>query len=165
MVGTFLPFGAERLEGELKRAGRYDLPVSVVKLDLDGFGAYNEANGLTLGDEVLKQVADLLRAHQRAADLVARLDADAFAWLMPECGASDAMALAEQLRLAVASSIFPGRRAGGSRLTASVTVTTQQGAHVSRGSLVTDLADGLARARQQGGNALLFHASAVGDPV
>ena len=39
------------------------LGVLVVKLDLDGFGAYNEANGLTLGDVVLKQVADLLRAH------------------------------------------------------------------------------------------------------
>lgn len=156
---------AERLESELKRAVRYDLPLSVVKLDLDGFGAYNEANGFTLGDEALKQVAELLRAHQRAADLVARLDADGFAWLLPECGASDAMALAEQLRLAVAASIFPGRRAGGARLTASVTVTTQQGTHANRAALVTDLTEGLTKARTQGGNALLFHATAVGDPA
>jgi diguanylate cyclase (GGDEF)-like protein len=156
---------AERLEGELKRAMRYDLPLSVVKLDLDGFGAYNEANGFTLGDEALKQVAEVLRAHQRAADLTARLDADSFAWLLPECGASDAMALAEQLRLAVAASMFPGRRAGGSRLTASVAVTTQQGGHANRAKLMADLADGITKARQQSGNALLFHASAVGDPA
>lgn len=156
---------AERLDGELKRAARYDLPLSVVRLDLDGFGAYVEANGYTLGDEALKQVADLLRAHQRAADLSARLDADGFAWLLPECPASEAMAIAEQLRMAIAASLFAGRRAGGARLTASLAVTTQQGAHVNRQALMADLADGLAKARAQGGNGLLFHATAVGDPV
>ncbi|MFN3431753.1 MAG: hypothetical protein ACK46X_17595, partial [Candidatus Sericytochromatia bacterium] len=107
----------------------------------------------------------LLRDEKRAADLIARLDADGFAWLLPECGASEAMAIAEQLRLRVSAGLFPGRRAGGARLTASVAVTTQQGAHASRSGISADLAEGLSKARAQGGNTLLFHASAVSEPV
>jgi diguanylate cyclase (GGDEF)-like protein len=156
---------AERLDAEIRRAMRFDLPISVVRLDLDGFGAYVEANGYGLGDEALKLVADLLRDEKRAADLIARLDADGFAWLLPECGASEAMAIAEQLRLRVSAGLFPGRRAGGARLTASVAVTTQQGVHANRSGISADLAEGLAKARAQGGNTLLFHASAVSEPV
>jgi aminoglycoside N3'-acetyltransferase len=50
-------------------------------------------------------------------------------------------------------------------LTASVAVTTQQGVHANRSGISADLAEGLAKARAQGGNTLLFHASAVSEPV
>ena len=93
----------ERLASEIRRSERFDLPLSAFLLDLDGFGAYNEAHGYGLGDEALVQVAELVRTCARPADMLARFDADGIAVLLPECGPADAMGIAEELRTAIAT--------------------------------------------------------------
>jgi diguanylate cyclase (GGDEF)-like protein len=152
---------AERLATEIRRSERFDLPLGAFLVDLDEFGAYNEAHGYALGDEALKQVAELIRARMRPADLAARFDGDSLAVLLPECGAADTMVLAEEIRTAVAASLFPGRQAGGARLSVSIGVTSRRGAGAGRQAFLADMCIARDKATEQGPSRLLFHATAV----
>ncbi|MCA0146475.1 bifunctional diguanylate cyclase/phosphodiesterase [Blastococcus sp. LR1] len=68
----------------------------VLLVDLDGFKAVNDVAGHEAGDQVLVQVAELLRAGAREQDLVARLGGDEFALLVPG-SPEEAEGLAERL--------------------------------------------------------------------
>nr|WP_255480042.1 bifunctional diguanylate cyclase/phosphodiesterase [Quadrisphaera sp. RL12-1S] len=96
------------LEVAVLRAVRHQTPLSVVLLDVDGFGALNEADGHENGDRVLVRLAaDLdaaLRAeprHGRGA-LLARLGGDDFAVVVPDCDGAAAQELARRLVAAAA---------------------------------------------------------------
>ena len=158
-LATARRFG-ERVSQEIGRAERFELPLSACLIDLDGFDAHVDANGTALGDEALVQVSEILRAQARPADVLARLGGDAFGWLMPELGATEAMAAAETARRAIAEARFPGRRAGGARLTAGVGLTSHRGAGLVRKALMADLRTALAKAKAEGPGRLFFHARA-----
>ncbi len=90
----FMKAGAEMLE----RFRRYERPASLLILDLDHFKAINDRYGHAAGDAVLHAVAEVLREHQRHADLPARLGGEEFAVLLAETDLEGAMAVAERLR-------------------------------------------------------------------
>jgi diguanylate cyclase (GGDEF)-like protein len=88
----------ERLEHELKRVKRGEC-LAVLCLDLDQFKSVNDALGHPIGDELLKLVAERLRACTRDPDTIARLGGDEFAIVMTQMQeASDAAALAKRIR-------------------------------------------------------------------
>lgn len=78
------------IECEVARLRRYPGSLSVVSGDIDGFKVINDRNGHQAGDEVLKSVADTLRAAIRQADAVARSGGDEFIVVMPQTGPEDA---------------------------------------------------------------------------
>jgi diguanylate cyclase (GGDEF)-like protein len=88
----------EALEHEVRRSRRLGHTFSVLMADVDYFKRYNDAHGHPAGDEVLKQLATLLRAATRDVDLVARYGGEEFFVLMPETSAEGAADIAHRVR-------------------------------------------------------------------
>ncbi len=93
----------EALSSEWKRASRSGRPFSVVLIDLDKFKEVNDSLGHLEGDLVLARVGRLLEQKCRQSNVVARYGGDEFVILMPETGIEQAQALAERLRLWLAT--------------------------------------------------------------
>ncbi len=70
-------------------------------LDLDQFKVVNDTCGHIAGDELLRQVANLLREQLRTADLLARLGGDEFGLILQGCPLDQALGLAERIREAI----------------------------------------------------------------
>lgn len=90
----------ERLLTELSRASRYDRPLALCLLDLDGFKGINDRLGHPAGDEVLRQVAEILQ-HSRLADDCFRIGGDEFAILMPETSLEEGQIAGERIAQAI----------------------------------------------------------------
>lgn len=67
----------------LERAIANGSPFSVMHIDLDYFKSVNDTLGHAAGDRVLEKVAEVLQAHTRSSDLVARVGGDEFTILFP----------------------------------------------------------------------------------
>ena len=87
----------------LAQAADHGTPLAVAMLDLDGFKQVNDARGHAVGDRVLVALADLLRAHTRAGDLVARMGGEEFLLALPDTTPERALEVCERLREQVAA--------------------------------------------------------------
>src|SRR5262245_27223628 len=75
-------FFSIRLEEEVSRYRRFNHPVSVVLLDLDGFKEINDEQGHASGDETLRGMAEILLKHSRGINVICRYGGDEFAVLL-----------------------------------------------------------------------------------
>ena len=96
----------ERLAVEVERASRHGRHLSVAVMDLDHFKAVNDTYGHPVGDRVLRELADRLRALTRPEDEFARVGGEEFALILPECDPAAAAATLERMRRAVADAPF-----------------------------------------------------------
>jgi diguanylate cyclase (GGDEF)-like protein len=87
----------ERLRAELTRASRARDSVAVLMLDIDDFKRVNDVYGHGAGDQVLTELADLLRVALRGSDVVCRLGGEEFGVIMAGGDAGDALNLARRL--------------------------------------------------------------------
>lgn len=74
----------ETLKKEVQQAERYDKPLAFLMLDINKFKEINDRYSHQTGDEVLQEVADLLKENFRDADTVIRYGGDEFLVMMPE---------------------------------------------------------------------------------
>ena len=79
----------ERLDAGVEHAKRHSRRLGLLFIDLDGFKNVNDTMGHQAGDELLVEVAKVLRATSRRSDTVARLGGDEFAVILSEIGAPD----------------------------------------------------------------------------
>ena len=95
-------FFCETLDAEFARARRGESALSLVMIDVDQFKSYNDVHGHLAGDEVLRDVGDLLRRGVRPYDIVARYGGEEFAILLPTAGEGELLPMVDRLRLSVA---------------------------------------------------------------
>lgn len=81
--------------------GRNAAPVYLLELDVDHFKRINDSHGHQAGDEVIRHVANLLRATVRRGDLTGRFGGEEFVAIILEADVADVMQLAERLRASV----------------------------------------------------------------
>lgn len=99
----------EALGREVGRHRRFSRALSLAFFDLDGFKAANDRFGHAAGDDVLRQVADLLRTTTREVDSCFRLGGDEFAILMPDTSEAGAAVAVKRACDAIhAASIMAG---------------------------------------------------------
>ncbi|MBF0190672.1 MAG: diguanylate cyclase [Magnetococcales bacterium] len=97
----------EVLNTELRRAQRYELPLSIVLCDIDHFKQVNDRFGHQIGDDVLRQVSSLMAANIRAEDILARWGGEEFMIVSPQNDVENMRQLAEKLRVILETTRFP----------------------------------------------------------
>jgi diguanylate cyclase (GGDEF)-like protein len=87
-----------RMEEEFKRHCRFGEPLSLALLDLDHFKEVNDRFGHRAGDEVLRDVAQLLVRHSRSFSIVTRYGGDEFAIILVNTAKAGGLTYAERIR-------------------------------------------------------------------
>src|SRR5438874_4741797 len=98
----------ERLLQSLQESSRTHMPLAVLMLDIDDFKHVNDVHGHAVGDELLRFLAEGLRAIVRPEDVICRLGGEEFAVVMDGCGGADAVRVAERVQSRPAEVDFPG---------------------------------------------------------
>jgi diguanylate cyclase (GGDEF)-like protein len=109
-----------RLEEELERARRHQIPLALLMIDLDDFKMVNDKFGHLAGDSVIKEVAVILRRTVRMFDVCTRYGGEEFAILMPNSGAQSAATVAERIRRRIESYRFTEPALASLAVTASI---------------------------------------------
>ncbi len=93
----------ECLKSEHARSVRYKTPYSLIFCDLDHFKNYNDKHGHPAGDDLLREVAEILKKNIRDTDSVFRYGGEEFVILCPQSDVRGATIAAERIRKAVES--------------------------------------------------------------
>jgi len=147
LTGLHNRFAAnETLESEFRRMQRSGVGYAVLLVDIDYFKRVNDTYGHEVGDLALQGVAAILRSTLRATDFVARFGGEEFLALLPATGLNDALAVAEKVRLAVATIPAPGSGSA----TISIGVAVAEKHHANENEAI-QLADKNLYAAKDGG--------------
>jgi diguanylate cyclase (GGDEF)-like protein len=96
----------ESLRAELTRSSRNHGSVALLMLDIDDFKKVNDVYGHGVGDQVLRELAERLKAAVRGSDVVCRLGGEEFGVVMGSCGTRAALGLAARLTKSLAETEF-----------------------------------------------------------
>ncbi|MFQ5699727.1 MAG: diguanylate cyclase [Myxococcota bacterium] len=137
------------LDREVSRAGRSDLELSVVFVDLDRFKCVNDCHGHLVGSRILRELGALLQESVRKIDTVARYGGDEFTLILVDTSPEGARRVAERIREAAAAHRFGAERGLELSLTLSAGVASfPRHARTREGLLdLSDQAMYLAKAR------------------
>jgi diguanylate cyclase (GGDEF)-like protein/PAS domain S-box-containing protein len=89
------------IAGEMERAKRFNRPLSMVMLDIDYFKKVNDTFGHSIGDYVLKALADIVRKHMRKVNHFIRWGGEEFMIIAVETDLKGAAVLSERIRKAI----------------------------------------------------------------
>ncbi len=126
--------------------------LSVAAVDVDHFKAINDTHGHDIGDKVLQELGNRLRANTRSVDLCCRTGGEEFILVLPNTTADVAQLIAERLRKAIASKSFA---VGGKQLlpvTVSIGLSTLEGAEDTLERLLKRADTALYQAKRDGRN-------------
>jgi len=97
----------EVLQNEFHRAERINSTFGVIILDIDNFKIINDTHGHNVGDNVLKELAVLLKQNIRISDTLGRWGGEEFLIIVPQGDNKSKQILAEKLRIKIEKHLFP----------------------------------------------------------
>jgi len=108
---------------ELKRAKRYDQPLSLIMLDIDHFKNINDTHGHAVGDEAIRVMTKLCHDSLRDTDVIGRIGGEEFAIILPQTDITGAWQIAQRIRQATEQHGFNIDEENECKFTASFGVT------------------------------------------
>ena len=145
-------FFMETLNREFSRSRRMSMPLALLMADIDNFKNFNDSFGHHLGDEILINVADVLKSSRRGSDLVARYGGEEFVLLLPDTGLEQAVIVAEKLRMNMEQSCIDSNQ-GQLQITISLGVSAMEKNSLRNPKDLLILADkALYQAKREGTN-------------
>jgi diguanylate cyclase (GGDEF)-like protein len=116
----------EQLDRQWALAERSGRPLSCMMVDIDRFKQINDTYGHKVGDDVLKQVANILRLTARKQDMVCRLGGEEFLVICPDSEPDQVFQYAERLRQSIAASNINSAAGPDFHLTVSIGVANRK---------------------------------------
>ena len=117
----------QRMLEEIARARRQRYSIACMYLDIDFFKKINDRYGHQGGDDVLKEVANRIKAELRLSDTLGRFGGEEFVVVLVNTNLHDAITVAERIRKSIASSEFVLSESGSCQATISIGLTTIDG--------------------------------------
>lgn len=151
----------QRLQEEVSRALRQNIPLSCLFLDIDHFKQVNDRYGHQTGDCVLREVASRIKDQVRSIDVLGRYGGEEFAVLLMQTDMDSALGVAERIRHGIAEQRFKGEGDETLVTTLSVGVATlhdcnrAQNAETLAQQLVARADQALYQAKQGGRNCVM----------
>ncbi len=144
----------ERLTQEFVRAEKHAEPLACCILDIDRLKVQNERGGRSLGDEILRGVADVIKGSVRDTDVVARYGNDEFFVMLPATHFAGSLVVATRIWRDIAKRPF-STKDGLTSVTASLGVALFPSRDVrTKEALLAALEAALLEAKRRGGNRL-----------
>lgn len=149
-------FITRRLESEFKRAVRYNHPISVMMIDVDGLKTINDTHGHLIGDQALRQISLALVSACRLTDVIGRYGGDEFLVILPETDIKMGSVVAKRIIKLVAHLEINSAsiELGSHKPSVSVGMAAYPGAGKSVNDIVSAADANLYAAKNGGGNLL-----------
>jgi len=138
-------------------------PLTLLMIDIDFFKKFNDSYGHQLGDQVLKLVARSLTECVKGKDTAARYGGEEFSVVLPDTALGNGLAVAENIRSAVAGKKIINRRTG--EVLGQVTLSAgaaQYRAGDTVGTLIQRADEALYLAKRRGRNQVVSEAALEG---
>lgn len=137
---------------ELTRSRRHGKPFSLLMLDLDNFKSVNDTYGHHIGDVALQMLSGVATRTLREIDILGRLGGEEFAGLLPETTGTQALEVAERLRLAVERAAVTLEDGSPLYVTVSIGIASLQTADVDVDTVLKRADAALYQAKHSGRN-------------
>jgi diguanylate cyclase (GGDEF)-like protein len=141
----------ERFEEERNRALIHKTQLSFLMIDVDFFKNFNDQHGHLTGDQILREIATIVKGHIREIDIIGRYGGEEFCVVLPDTDAAGAGYVAERIRAAVESATIKAYdTTTKATLSIGISVYPQDGKKINE---LIDKADwALYRAKKEGRN-------------
>ncbi len=153
LTGTYnYRYFVHKLQEEKRRAARYELPLSLIMVDIDWFKKLNDNYGHESGNAVLHSLARIIQGCVRDVDIFCRYGGEEFAIILPQTESQEALRIGERIREQVEKGPFSGVGHEELQVTVSVGISSFPENGKSHEELVTAADEALYRAKDEGRN-------------
>ncbi len=142
-------FFEDYLAEEMERARRYNNPLSLIFLDLDGLREVNTRFGHAMGSRTLQEAAARIMNAVRSIDKVVRYGGDEFCIVLPETAWEGALEVAERIRQRLASTPFLLEETGGIEITGSFGLASYPAHALTKEDLIKRADEAMYRIKSQ----------------
>lgn len=145
-----------RVTIETERAKRFQRPLCIVLVDVDGFKKYTDRFGEERRDKVMGDIGSIIKNHCRRVDTAARHEIDEFILMLPETDDNGGRVVAEKIRQAVANHLFLGEEKRDQKLTVSLGVASYPKHTTDPYQVIKKSKEALAEAKRMGKNRIFI---------